>query len=167
MSCLYYTIYPWELSDLYIAATERGLVRIDFSRNKTEQEFMASFVNRCEIIKKPVFFITLINKLNSYFAGVKTDFNIPLDLQGGTDFQRQVWEIVKQIPYGTSRTYGQIAAEINNPMAVRAVGAANGANPLPIVIPCHRVVRTGGKLGGYGGGLDIKDKLLQLERIVL
>lgn len=167
MPILYYTIYYWKLSVLFIAATEQGLVKIDFGRYKSELEFTAFFTSKFNVIKNNDFFTPLITKFERYFAGIKTDFGEALDLQDGTAFQRQVWDIVRQIPYGSTTTYGQIAAQMHNPGAVRAVGAANGANPVPIVIPCHRVVQAGGKLGGYGGGLDIKDKLLQLERVVL
>ncbi len=87
---------------------------------------------------------------------------IPIEA-AGTDFNRKVWEQVSRIPYGKTRTYGEIARTIENPGAFRAVGTANGRNPIPIVIPCHRVVAAGGKLGGFGGGLPLKRKLLDLE----
>ena len=102
------------------------------------------------------------NELEEYFAGNRTEFTIPVEA-AGTDFCRQVWEQVAQIPYGKTKTYGEIARTIKNPGAVRAVGTANGRNPIPIVIPCHRVVAAGGKLGGFGGGLPLKRKLLDLE----
>jgi O-6-methylguanine DNA methyltransferase len=95
-------------------------------------------------------------------VGGDADFALPLDLRG-TDFQRRVWDALLAIPYGETRSYAEIARGIREPAAVRAVGAANGANPCSIVVPCHRVVATGGKLGGYGGGLPLKRKLLALE----
>ena len=101
-------------------------------------------------------------QLNCYFAGGLREFRLPLDLQG-TAFQKRVWETLLTIPYGESRSYSQIATGIGAPKAVRAVGAANGANPIPIVVPCHRVVGANGKLVGYGGGLPLKKRLLQLE----
>lgn len=100
--------------------------------------------------------------LLSYFAGERRDFDLPLD-PAGTDFQRAVWEALKAIPYGGTRTYGEIAAAVGRPKAVRAVGQANHVNPLPIFIPCHRVVGKGGALTGYAGGLDLKRALLALE----
>ena len=100
--------------------------------------------------------------LMAYFAGERRDFDLPLD-PAGTDFQRAVWEALRAIPYGGTRTYGEIAAAVGRPKAVRAVGQANHVNPLPIFIPCHRVVGKGGALTGYAGGLDLKRALLALE----
>jgi methylated-DNA-[protein]-cysteine S-methyltransferase len=101
-------------------------------------------------------------QLRAYFAGRLREFDLPLDLQG-TDFQLRVWRELERIPYGVTRSYSQIAAAIGAPQSVRAVGAANGANPIPIVVPCHRVIGAGGKLVGYGGGLPLKKRLLELE----
>jgi O-6-methylguanine DNA methyltransferase len=94
-------------------------------------------------------------------------FDDDVDLLEGTDFQKSVWEKVGQIKYGQFKTYKQIALELNNPKAIRAVGTANGANPVPILIPCHRVVASNGGLGGYSGGLHVKDALLRLESAVI
>jgi methylated-DNA-[protein]-cysteine S-methyltransferase len=102
-------------------------------------------------------------QLRAYFDGRLRQFQLPLDL-GGTAFQRSVWQELLEIPYGETRTYAEIAEAIGHPTAVRAVGAANGQNPVAIIVPCHRVIRTGGGLGGYGGGLDAKRALLDLER---
>jgi methylated-DNA-[protein]-cysteine S-methyltransferase len=104
-----------------------------------------------------------VAQLEAYFAGALRRFDLPLDL-GGTEFQRRVWEELLTIPYGETRTYAQMATAIGNPSATRAVGSANGQNPVAIIVPCHRVVRTGGGLGGYGGGLDAKRALLALEQ---
>ena len=101
-------------------------------------------------------------QLRAYFAGQLREFQVPLDMQG-TEFQLKVWRQLGTIPYGETRSYLQIATAIGSPAAVRAVGAANGANPIPIIIPCHRVIGTNGALIGYGGGLDIKEKLLGIE----
>jgi methylated-DNA-[protein]-cysteine S-methyltransferase len=101
-------------------------------------------------------------QLRAYFAGQLREFQLPLDTQG-TDFQKRVWGQVATIPYGETRSYLQIAVAIGSPMGVRAVGAANGANPVPIVVPCHRVIGAHGKLVGYGGGLGMKKRLLELE----
>lgn len=100
--------------------------------------------------------------LQDYFAGERRDFDLPL-APAGTDFQRAVWEALRAIPYGGTRTYGEIAAAVGRPKAVRAVGQANHVNPLPIFIPCHRVVGKNGALTGYAGGLDLKRALLALE----
>lgn len=102
-------------------------------------------------------------QLREYFAGARTTFDVPLDMSG-TDFQRQVWKALLRIPYGETRSYQEIAAELGRPTAARAVGAANGRNPLSIVAPCHRVVGASGALTGFAGGLDVKARLLALER---
>jgi O-6-methylguanine DNA methyltransferase len=102
-------------------------------------------------------------QLHAYFAGSLRGFDLPLDL-AGTEFQRRVWLELTRIPYGETRSYQDVARAIGAPNAVRAVGAANGANPIPIVIPCHRVIGASGKLVGYGGGLPLKRRLLALER---
>jgi len=104
----------------------------------------------------------LAEELDSYFAGKLCQFSVPLDLRG-TAFQLQVWECLRQIPYAETRSYGQIAHAITRPTASRAVGRANGSNPISIVVPCHRVIGANGKLVGYGGGLDRKQALLDLE----
>jgi len=101
-------------------------------------------------------------QLSEYFAGNRRHFDLPL-APAGTDFQRAVWAALAGIPWGEMRSYRDIARAIGRPAAVRAVGAANGRNPLPIVVPCHRVVGSDGSLTGYAGGLDIKKRLLQLE----
>ena len=103
-----------------------------------------------------------VRQLRAYFAGALREFQLPLDIEG-TDFQKRVWRQLTTIPYGETRSYRQIAAAIGSPNAVRAVGAANGANPIAIVVPCHRVIGTSGKLVGYGGGLPLKQRLLELE----
>jgi methylated-DNA-[protein]-cysteine S-methyltransferase len=102
-------------------------------------------------------------QLRAYFAGELREFDLPLDLRG-TEFQLRAWREVCAIPYGETRSYAEIAGRLGSPGAVRAVGAANGANPVPIVVPCHRVIGASGKLVGYGGGLELKRRLLDLER---
>jgi O-6-methylguanine DNA methyltransferase len=103
-----------------------------------------------------------ITQVCEYLEGKRDAFDLPLDLRG-TPFQQAVWKALQAIPYGETRSYGDVARAIRKPQAVRSVGAANGANPVPLVVPCHRVVRAGGKLGGYGGGLALKRRLLALE----
>lgn len=102
-------------------------------------------------------------ELSEYFAGNRKEFDIPLNPKG-TDFQKSVWNALCTIPYGKTMSYGQVAAQIGNPKASRAVGMANNKNPIPILIPCHRVIGANGKLVGYGGGIWIKQKLLELEQ---
>ena len=105
----------------------------------------------------------VVDQLDAYFAGDLTDFDVTLRL-GGTDFQRRVWAGLLEIPYGETVSYGALAARIGQPTASRAVGLANGRNPVAIIVPCHRVIGSTGALTGYGGGLDRKRNLLELER---
>ncbi len=105
-------------------------------------------------------------QLGEYFAGERHDFDLPV-APPGTPFQRRVWEELRRIPYGTTTTYGAIADAVGSPSAVRAVGAANGRNPVGIVVPCHRVVGSDGRLRGFGGGVERKEQLLALESLAL
>ncbi len=111
------------------------------------------------------FFADLMKRLRTYFAGQRVTFPDELDLSPATAFQREVWQLTRLIPYGETRSYGWIAKRLGKSGAVRAVGQALGRNPLPIIIPCHRVVASDGKLGGYSGGIEMKSYLLQLEAL--
>lgn len=124
-------------------------VRLDMSQEDASHE----------VLKKTM------AQLQEYFAGARTTFDVPLDARG-TVFQKQVWEQLSAIPYGETRSYGEIAARLGNPTASRAVGAANGRNPLSIVVPCHRVIGSSGALTGFAGGLEVKRMLLALEGIL-
>jgi methylated-DNA-[protein]-cysteine S-methyltransferase len=112
---------------------------------------------------EPSAFAKAVDQLHAYFAGELTDFDIELDLRG-TEFQQRVWKALLTIPYGETRSYGEIAEQIGAPGCARAVGLANGHNPIAIVVPCHRVIGANGSLTGYGGGLDRKRSLLELEK---
>jgi methylated-DNA-[protein]-cysteine S-methyltransferase len=105
-------------------------------------------------------------QLDEYFSGKRKSFSVPLKLVG-TEFQKQVWAALLTIPFGEIRTYGQIADQLGNQNAARAVGAATGSNPVSILVPCHRVIGSSGKLTGFAGGLDVKSKLLEIERLQL
>lgn len=109
------------------------------------------------------FFKPVISQLDDYFNGRLKAFNIEMTLIG-TEFQKQVWSELAKVPYGTTISYGELAQKIGNPKASRAVGMANGKNPIPIIIPCHRVIGKDGTLTGFGGGLDVKQTLLELEK---
>lgn len=119
--------------------------------------------SRADWTPDPKAFEDVVEQLAAYFAGELTDFDIAMDL-GGTEFQRRVWTALRTIPYGETRSYGQIAEQIGAPGSARAVGLANGRNPVAIIVPCHRVIGAGGSLTGYGGGLDRKRTLLGLEK---
>ncbi|WP_293307074.1 methylated-DNA--[protein]-cysteine S-methyltransferase [Mycolicibacterium sp.] len=112
----------------------------------------------------PDAFSDVIEQLNAYFAGSLTEFDVELDLVG-TEFQRRVWAALQTIPYGETRSYGEIAEQIGSPGASRAVGLANGRNPIAIIVPCHRVIGAAGSMTGYGGGIDRKKMLIALERM--
>lgn len=116
------------------------------------------------VINSPVINET-IKQLTEYFEGKREDFNLPLAPEG-TPFQKKVWKALQEIPYGETRSYQDIAVAVGNPKGCRAVGMANNRNPIPIIIPCHRVIGKNGKMVGYGGGLDKKMKLLKLEGIL-
>ncbi|WP_205874081.1 methylated-DNA--[protein]-cysteine S-methyltransferase [Mycobacterium camsae] len=119
--------------------------------------------SRADWILDESVFCDAVNQLDAYFAGDLRDFDVRLQLRG-TEFQRRVWKALLAIPYGETRSYGQIADQIGAPGAARAVGLANGHNPVAIIVPCHRVIGAAGKLTGYGGGLDRKQTLLTLEK---
>jgi len=113
--------------------------------------------------KETVLIKQAFDELNEYFSGKRFDFDVPIRLHG-TDFHRSVWEALMKIPYGETRTYKQVAEIVGRPKASRAVGQANNRNPIWIIIPCHRVIGASGKLTGYDGGVEMKEKLLELER---
>ncbi len=112
------------------------------------------------------YFTDILQQLEEYFAGDRQSFKVKMNLKG-TDFQRSVWQELQRVPYGKTASYREIAERINNPKACRAVGGANGKNPIPIIIPCHRIIGNDGSLTGFGGGIELKKELLRLENIIL
>ncbi|MDN5864292.1 MAG: methylated-DNA--[protein]-cysteine S-methyltransferase [Gammaproteobacteria bacterium] len=154
---MYYTKMDSPVGELLLAATDKALTGIYF-----DDEAPAVGGDWKRQSDHPVLRKTQ-TQLEEYFAGKRKAFDLPLAPEG-TVFQRQVWKVLARIPYGETRSYGDIARRIRRPKAVRAVGAANGANPIPIVVPCHRVIGSNGSLTGYGGGLDRKQHLLALEK---
>lgn len=142
---------------LLLVADDGGLRQILFVNGRHPVRPDASWKEDQKPLKET------IRQLNAYFAGKLEQFDLPLAPEG-TPFQLEVWRRLSEIPYGQTISYGELARRIGNPNASRAVGLANGSNPIPIVIPCHRVIGSNGKLTGYGGGLPIKEKLLALER---
>ena len=105
----------------------------------------------------------VVDELTAYFAGTLTRFSVPVELRGGSDFERAAWQQIAGIPYGETRTYGAIATALGDPALARAVGTACNRNPVPVIVPCHRVVGAGGKMVGFGGGIERKRRLLELE----
>lgn len=142
---------------LRLVASEKGLVAIDV-RNYAKQVATAKDVSAQAILLKTK------KQLEQYFAGRRTSFDVALDLVG-TEFQVQAWRALCRIPFGKTISYGQQASNIKKPKAFRAVGSANGKNPIPIIVPCHRVVASDGSLGGYSLGLKMKKQLLALEGV--
>lgn len=149
---------------LLVAATPQGLVRVNLPAHDAGEalEQLARDVSP-RVLEAPARLDDARRQLDLYFEGRLTAFDLPLDWRLSSDFRRRALRAVAGIPYGETRTYTEIAAGAGNERAVRAAGTACGANPIPIVVPCHRVLRSGGALGGYGGGLPMKEGLLRLE----
>ncbi len=157
MSNVYYTQIESPVGPLLLAGDSTALHAIEFLNGRKPPRLNPEWKRD----SRP--FVEAVCQLLSYFAGELEEFKLPLAPQG-TEFQRTVWGKLCDIPYGETISYGELAKRIGNPNASRAVGLANGSNPIPIIIPCHRVIGSNGKLTGYGGGLPIKEKLLALER---
>jgi methylated-DNA-[protein]-cysteine S-methyltransferase len=156
------------LGPLLLVADDRGLRRIDFANGKHtrrngEESASGSETALDHETNGNLVLNKVVRQLRAYFAGELEDFDLPLAPEG-TAFQQKVWDELLTIPYGETISYGELARRVGNPNASRAVGLANGSNPIPIIIPCHRVIGSNGKLTGYGGGLPIKEKLLALEK---
>ena len=149
------------LGRMIIAATSRGLAGVWFEG----QRHLPETASWPEQPQHPVLRRAVV-QLEEYFAGTRTTFDLPLDLQGGTAFQRSVWQALLAIPAGGTTSYSMLSQRIGQPAAVRAVGAAVGRNPLSIIVPCHRVMGANGALTGYAGGLERKAALLQLEGVI-
>jgi methylated-DNA-[protein]-cysteine S-methyltransferase len=154
---------------LFLAASANGLVALEFDKRLPGQQTVRPNPRHLREEGKGIDFaesasamLPYANELEDYFAGKRQEFTFALDLRG-TDFQIACWRALLAIPYGETRTYGDIARAVGKPSAFRAVGMANNRNPIAIVVPCHRVIASDGTLCGYGGGLDLKRRLLQLE----
>jgi methylated-DNA-[protein]-cysteine S-methyltransferase len=161
-----YTMADSPFGPLLLAATPRGLVKLSLPGHDPEQalEDLAARISP-RVLEAPSRLDEARRELDLYFEGKLTEFELPLDWQLSRDFRRRALRAIDRIPYGKTRSYTEIARSAGNERAVRAAGTACGANPIPIVVPCHRVLRTGGALGGYGGGLPMKEALLELEGI--
>ena len=153
--------YLSPLGPMIVAATDSGLAGVWFEG----QRHLPDSSGWPHAPGHPVL-ATAVQQLSDYFAGRRTRFDLPLDLQGGTAFQQSVWQALLAIPSGATTSYGDLSQRVGRPAAVRAVGAAVGRNPVSIVVPCHRVLGSDGSLTGYAGGLERKSALLDLERAV-
>jgi methylated-DNA-[protein]-cysteine S-methyltransferase len=153
---MYYCYLDTPIGDLLLAGDDDALCLVGFPEGSMRREPQDDWIYS----EKP--FAEARDQLSAYFAGTRKSFDLSLR-PDGTDFQLQVLHELQKIPYGTTTSYGEIAARIGRPKAVRAVGAANGRNPIPIIIPCHRVIGSSGDLTGFGGGIPTKKALLRLE----
>jgi O-6-methylguanine DNA methyltransferase len=169
METLYFTNIHSVVGPLFLAASSQGLVALEFDARLPGQQSIRP--NPRHVRKEKTSFtfensprplLPYTRELEAYFAGTRRAFSFPIDLRG-TDFQRACWRALLAIPYGETRTYADVARVVGKPNAFRAVGMANNRNPIAIVVPCHRVIASDGTLCGYGGGLDVKRKLLELE----
>jgi methylated-DNA-[protein]-cysteine S-methyltransferase len=151
------------IGPLLLAATERGVCRIAFDAEPERQLDDLARTYGTRVLRSPRPLDPLRRELDDYFEGRRREFDLPLDLQAVPGFHRAVLEELRHVPYGRTATYGGLAARVGRPKAARAVGGACNRNPVPIVVPCHRVVGAGGSLVGYAGGLDRKRALLALE----
>jgi O-6-methylguanine DNA methyltransferase len=158
METLYYSRMQSAIGPLNVAVSRKGLIAVEFDRGQFPPKKSKNVV--WEESRKETEPFT--RELEEYFAGKRREFTFSLDLRG-TDFQVKCWRALLAIPYGETRSYADIARAVRKPQAFRAVGMANNRNPIAIVVPCHRVIASDGTLCGYGGGLDVKRKLLELE----
>ncbi|HTD06331.1 methylated-DNA--[protein]-cysteine S-methyltransferase, partial [Undibacterium sp.] len=145
---MFYTSYDSPVGKLLLAATDRGLAGVYFENHR---HFKGSAGWQQDDGHEVL--LQARQQLQEYFAGTRREFDLPLDMSAGTPFQQAVWQALLAIPFGTTASYGELARQLGKPSAVRAVGAANGRNPVSIIVPCHRVIATSGALTGYAGGL--------------
>jgi len=163
-----YTVEPSPLGDLVLAATARGLIRVAYGADESLDEVLSELAAKVSprVLEAPAWLDEVRRELDEYFEGRRTSFGVPVDWQLSQGFGRKVLRATARIPYGKVLTYKEVAAKAGSPRGSRAAGNALGANRMPIVIPCHRVLHSGGGLGGYTGGLDRKEHLLRLEGVL-
>lgn len=152
-----YTIVPSPVGKLRLVGSDRGLAEVSWESKR-------SSVPRLGVTEDPhhPVLVQAARQLDQYFGGQRKEFDLKLEFHG-TDFQKRVWDELLKIPFGETRTYGEVARRLGNVKAMRAVGAANGCNPIPIIAPCHRVIGASGDLVGFGGGLQVKEYLINFE----
>jgi methylated-DNA-[protein]-cysteine S-methyltransferase len=162
-----YTRADSPFGPLLLATTRRGLVRVGLP-NQDADVLLVDLADRVSprVLEAPAALDEVRRELDLYFAGKLDRFDLPLDWQLSSGFRQRVLRAIDRIPYGQTRSYTEMARKAGNERAVRAAGSACGSNPIPLVVPCHRVLRTGGALGGYGGGLPMKQALLELEGVL-
>ena len=158
-----YELHDTPVGRLFLAVTDRGVCEIHYDADPDAEAERLARLFGSRVLRSPRPTDEVRRQLDEYFAGTRTDFDLPIRLHG-TPFQVEVWEQLRQIPYGETISYGELARRVDRPEAARAVGAANGQNPVAIVVPCHRVIGADGSLTGFGGGLEWKRWLLQREQ---
>ena len=158
-----YDLVETPIGSLLVAATPRGVCRISYDADPDEQAERLARTYGVRVLRSPRVVDEARRELDEYFAGRRDHFDLALDLTGAPEFTRDVLGQLARVPYGEVTTYGRLAATVGRPRAARAVGTVMNKNPIPIVLPCHRVVGSTGSLVGYGGGLERKQALLQLE----
>jgi O-6-methylguanine DNA methyltransferase len=156
---MYFSSYDSPIGHLLLAASDKGLCELSFDYDRKR---LKAAKDKSGWIESDQKLAAVRRELDEYFAGKRRDFTVTLDLHG-TDFQVRCWEALLAIPYGETRSYADQARKVGCPQGFRAVGMANHDNPVAIIVPCHRVITSDRKLGGYGGGLELKEKLLRLE----
>jgi methylated-DNA-[protein]-cysteine S-methyltransferase len=157
------------LGPLVVAATPRGLVRIAYTESRSDATVLEDLARNVSprVLEAPARVDEVRRELDEYFEGRRQDFDLPIDWALTHGFTSRVLQATARIEFGATSTYAQVASEAGSPRAVRAAGNALGANPIPVVVPCHRVLRTGGSIGGYTGGLERKEYLLRLEGVLI
>ena len=165
MMNLYYAQLELAFGQVFLMGTDAGLYQLVLNEHELPLNFPTWAEKfECEFVHDEGRFGDIAIDLAGYFAGLQMDFDYPLDLRGATAFERAVWDKARQIPYGQVRSYKWLAAQVHHPNAFKAVGRALSMNPLPIVVPCHRVIMTDSTLGGFAAGVGWKERLLRLER---
>jgi len=167
MAQLTYTCLPSPVGLIGMAATEGGICRLDLNVVPVQFSKKLEKLYRCLPVEDETRFADIKHALDGYFSGTVTKFDIDIEWKEGTEFQRRVWQTLLMIPYGRVESYAWVAKQVGRPKAVRAVGQANGRNPVAIIVPCHRVVRADGTIGGFGSGIEIKKELLRREGLPL
>ena len=162
---LYYAVLDTKIGKILVTKTDKGLNNLLFHQPTWGRFFEELKKNkRLELVEAKSRFSRLRKQLNDYFSGKKVKFSEKLDLSGGTLFEQKVWKKMLKIPYGKIISYGKLAAMSGDAGKARAVGNACGKNPVSIIVPCHRVIKSDGGLGGYGGGIELKKRLLKIEK---
>jgi methylated-DNA-[protein]-cysteine S-methyltransferase len=162
-----YALEPSPVGDLLVAVTPRGLIRLAYNGSESADEVLEELARKISprVLEAPAALDDVRRELDEYFEGKRTRFDIPIDWRLHDGFGRKVLRATARIPFGKVLTYGEVAAKAGSPRGYRAAGNALGSNRMPIVVPCHRVVAAGGKIGGYTGGLERKEYLLDLEGV--